>query len=109
MIAESAMRDKRPGRYFLRATKLLAETDWGGRGYRVQYRTPEAISQKVRELDIRWIALDRKQLGTSRVAEHHNLLANALETRPDLFGSASAGPIRFVPFDIWHLDGTRVK
>ena len=33
LIAEIAMRDRRPGHFVLRGSKVLARSDWNGNGY----------------------------------------------------------------------------
>lgn len=48
LIAEIAMREKRPSHIVLRATKMLSQSDWMGERYSLLYNTPEEVMNFLR-------------------------------------------------------------
>jgi hypothetical protein len=52
LIAEIAMREKRPSHIVLRATKMLSQSDWMGERYTLLYNTPEEVMKFLRETPV---------------------------------------------------------
>ncbi len=79
-IAEAALRERRPGRVVLRATKVLASSGWSGHGYEVRFQTPEEIAAFLESIPVGVVVWD----GAPGYApmEHHELLIEALRRDP---------------------------
>jgi hypothetical protein len=76
-VCEIAMLDRnRPQRYVLRASKLLADTDWNSRKYRLKV-APAGLDQFLAQLPVSFIAVENR--GPNRPMLHHELLLDALE------------------------------
>jgi len=50
LISEMAMRERRNGHYILRASKMLAVSDWNGSGYRLRLNTSGEINQLLADM-----------------------------------------------------------
>src|SRR5260370_39511152 len=59
LISEIAMREARPGHFVLRATKLLANSDWMGWIYRPLFNNPADTMQYVEGIPAGIVVLDR--------------------------------------------------
>lgn len=58
MIAETELREKRPGHYMLRATKLLARVDWSDLHYTALYRSTAAVRRELNEIPVDALIID---------------------------------------------------
>src|SRR5258708_5255162 len=65
------MREARPGHILLRASRMLAESDWNGRDYKLKMKTPAEIQRFLEEAAVDVVILDRKP---DHGFEHHKLL-----------------------------------
>ena len=71
------MREARPGHILLRASRMLAESDWNGRNYKLKMKTPAEIQRFLEEAAVDVVVLDGKP---DHGFEHHRqLLATVRE------------------------------
>lgn len=89
-ISELAMRERRPTHIVLRASLVLANSDWNGRGYHLLKSTPEEINAFLASIPVGLVVLDRSA-GFAHWP-HQELLAEAMH-RPEwqLAGSYPRG------------------
>lgn len=73
LVSEIAMRDHRPGHIVLRASKVLARSNWVGRHYEPLYPTPEEIMGYLESIPIRLLVID-KSSGSATVPHHRTLI-----------------------------------
>lgn len=71
LIAEIAMREARPGHIILRASRMLADSDWNGRNYKLKMEGPAAIQRFLEAAAVDVVVLD---LQPNRPFEHHKQL-----------------------------------
>jgi hypothetical protein len=81
LIAEVAMRERRPGHILLRASKMLAVSDWDGARYRSLFPTPEAILAYLEGVPARLLIVDRTP--GRYPSPHHAILLKMLAKYPD--------------------------
>jgi len=88
-IAMTSLAEKRPGSFIVRASKVLSQESWNGKGYRLLTATPEAVLRRVDELALDTIILDSppKQF----LPPHHALLRDALINSPAWRSCVSSG------------------
>jgi hypothetical protein len=70
-VTEVALRANHPSRFVLRATKALADSDWTARDYRLRFRTPETMMQRLDEIPVGLLLIDTEPYSA---AAHHDLL-----------------------------------
>jgi hypothetical protein len=75
LISEVAMREARPGHIMLRASRMLAESDWNGRNYKLKMNTPAEIQRFLEEAAVDVVVLDVKP---DHGFEHHKLLLGTI-------------------------------
>ena len=90
LISEVAMRERRPGHIVLRATKMLATSDWHGRDYQAFYKTPREVMDYLDSVPVGVVILDA--VPDHRKFEHQRLLERALEMYPDRWELIGAFP-----------------
>lgn len=81
LIAAVAMHESRPSHYVFRASKLLAGSDWNGRGYRARFTTAESLLEYLARLGVGMVVVDQAQ--SSKPLAHHRLLVQALREQPE--------------------------
>lgn len=89
-VAAVAMNDRqRPGHIVLRASKVLAKSDWLGHDYSLTYQTPEELSAFLADVPVGVVVLDE---ATERHHwyPHHDLLDQMLEAYPDVWRKVGA-------------------
>ena len=96
VIATIAMKEKRPGHRVERASKLLSESDWLGRHYKLKAQSPEAVTALLKKRRIRWIITDGS-IPKSRQTRHWQLLADTLKNSPENFRLIAEFPIQRKP------------
>jgi hypothetical protein len=79
LIAEIAQQEQRPGRYILRATKLLAEMSWLGRNESLKANTADQVRQLLESIPIDMVVLDD---GKPAPFDYLPLLQQALAEHP---------------------------
>jgi len=80
LVAQVAMRESRPAHFVLRASKVLASTDWFGKTYRAQYATPEELMGYLRGVPVGLLVVD----DTDRLpTELATLLSKTLQKYPE--------------------------
>lgn len=77
LISEMAMRERRNGHYILRASKMLAVSDWNGSGYRLRLNTSWEINQLLDDLPVDVVVIDETP-GVLHY-QHNDLLLRAME------------------------------
>jgi hypothetical protein len=79
-IAEMALRERRPGRIVLRATKVLASSGWSGQSYVLRFPAPEEIAAYLESIPVGVVVWDGDRGYASM--PHHQLLIEALRRDP---------------------------
>ena len=77
LISEMAMRERRNGHYILRASKMLAVSDWNGSGYRLRLNTSGEINRLLDDLPVDLVVIDETP-GVLHY-QHNDLLLRAME------------------------------
>jgi hypothetical protein len=81
LVSELAMRDKQLDHRILRATKVLASTDWNGKVYQCYYGTPEALLRYLRTAGVNLVVSDTLPGAIS--FEHQDILNQTIAKYPD--------------------------
>ena len=76
LIAQVAARDAARGRYLVRASQLLADSNWTGQRYRLRTESPADAARALGALGVRGVVLVRR--ATDQTQPHSHLLAAAL-------------------------------
>jgi hypothetical protein len=94
-IAAVAAGEQRPGHVVVRASKVLADDDWLGRGYtiRADCRTPEAMMRYLEQLDVGVVVLDTSAPLTAWMG-HHVLLGKTVAAYPGRWQQVSVHDVR---------------
>ena len=71
LISEVAMREARPGHIILRASRMLADSDWNGRDYKVKMEGPAEIQRFLEAAAVDVVVLD---FDSYHEFEHHKQL-----------------------------------
>lgn len=71
LISEVAMREARPGHILLRASRMLADSDWTASKYKLTIKTPAEIQRFLEEAAVDVVVLDLKP---DHEWEHHQQL-----------------------------------
>lgn len=79
-VSEIAIHDRRPARYVLRGSKLLADSTWMGENYRALFDVSTRI---LRTLDAAGVSVIILQIDPMVEAKHHALLKKALLAATD--------------------------
>lgn len=79
-ITETEMIEARPGRYLLRANKLLARADWSGEHYEPAFTSVAAVRNELDLLPVRALIIDFSQ--GERPRQHHQQLLEMLANHP---------------------------
>jgi hypothetical protein len=87
-VSEIAMRDRRPGHYVLRGSKVLATSTWVGTNYRPLYETAEQVLQGLDKIGASTVIL---QADAPAGVPHHRLLSEALQSAPSIWSRWSDG------------------
>jgi Dolichyl-phosphate-mannose-protein mannosyltransferase len=87
VVSEIAMRDSRPRHFVLRASKVLAESDWTGQGYKALFNSPNAVYEYLDSVPVDYVLIDTKP-GSSM---HQQLLADALRDHPQIWERDASG------------------
>ncbi|MCS6951811.1 MAG: glycosyltransferase family 39 protein [Bryobacterales bacterium] len=90
LIAEVALRDERPGRIVLRATKVLASVGWNGEDYDVRLDSPDQVAALLESIPVGVVVWDRAP-GLNAM-QHHDFVVQALRRDPGRWE-----PIGFYP------------
>jgi hypothetical protein len=81
-IAELAQLDTRPGRFVLRSSKILAQTNWMGRRGRCFFETQTQLEELLASVPLQLAVLDRARAPSD---PHEDLLLSTLTASPDLW------------------------
>ena len=84
LVSELAMNGRKPAWTVRRASKLLAASDWMGRGYTLLFENEEKLSDYLQKAAISWIVID-ESIPSDLRAEHHKLLENTLLKNPEKY------------------------
>ena len=82
-VSEVAMRESRPGRYVLRASKVLSRSYWSGRHYELLLRTSGAVAKYLDSVPVAAVVLSFRPGAVSMA--HHALLHDALRANPEVW------------------------
>ena len=83
-IAERLLRDRRRSEFVLRASKVLATSNWRGGNYRPRFSTGEQLREYLDTIPVRFVVVD--DYGYRRSSPfHHELLKKMLAETPEQF------------------------
>jgi hypothetical protein len=91
-IAETAMREKRPGHTIRRASKLLATQKWDGGDYEMTVENEADLMTLLEEERIKYVILDAS-IPPSLLTPHHELLRTAAANSPRNFALRGRYPL----------------
>ncbi|MEO7145352.1 MAG: glycosyltransferase family 39 protein [Bryobacteraceae bacterium] len=109
--AEVAMREPRPTRYILRASKLLAKVGWQGDHYQARFHSPGAVAAQLDRIPVAVLVMDTTP--SPDHSEHHTQLLEMLGQHPEswrLMGAYGVGDSPVKPILMYRrvgLDGLR--
>jgi len=107
LISEMAMRERRPSHTILRASKMLAQSDWNGQRYRATYTTPEQILNYLRRIGVSIVVIDNDP-GSDSFA-HHALLRKTIEAFPSEWSAVGTYPRQREPQIAAHIDVYKLR
>lgn len=84
IVGEAALRDRRPNRYVLRASKVLASMNWSGGDYTERFENPELMADFLRLLPVGVILYDHSVI-ERRQASYYADLYQVISARKDLY------------------------
>src|SRR5262249_34477091 len=82
LVSEVALRDRRPGRYVLRASQLFSRARWPGAPYRCLYDSPTEFLGLLKKIPVGILVLDAST-PPGELREHHRRLFDAVRASPD--------------------------
>ena len=91
-IAETAMREKRPGHYLVRATKVLCDCSWTGEEHSPLYPNPAAMIAFFDRSPIQILVYD-ESVPPSPVFNFHRMLGQTIRAYPSQWTELRAFPI----------------
>jgi hypothetical protein len=100
LISEIAMRESRPGHYILRATKMLASSDWMGWDYKPLYADSNALLSSLEAVPVGIVVIDE----AGRRTPHGRMLYEGLQAFPAKWVRIESGPI-----EVYRLAGHEGK
>ncbi|MDA0658079.1 MAG: glycosyltransferase family 39 protein [Planctomycetota bacterium] len=92
-VAERLLRDRDRSEFVLRASKVLATTDWSERRYENRFSTPEQLRDFINSAPVRFIVVDDFGYRNNSEPPHHVLLKKLLIESPDEFLLLSSLPV----------------
>jgi hypothetical protein len=95
-IAIVCLREPRPSSTIVRATKLLSASTWNGGNYRALVSIPEEVEQKLDEMAIDLVVLERAGIAQppgEPPRPHHHRLAATLQSSPAWKPCGAAGEL----------------
>ncbi|MGQ0720468.1 MAG: ArnT family glycosyltransferase [Candidatus Eiseniibacteriota bacterium] len=106
LVAEIAMREKRPGHVVLRASKVLSESGWMGEGYSSLFDTPEQLMEYLDGVPVGVLVMDGSE---ATPQAHHRLLREVVARFADRWervDSATGAASRSGrEIEVWRLRG----
>jgi hypothetical protein len=81
VVAEIVAREPRPTTYVLRATKILAKTNWNASYYHPYFKEIGPLEQYLTRIPVHYLIIDTTP--TSAQWLHHRLLQEMTESHPD--------------------------
>ena len=94
-IAEVAMRERRPGHFVLRASKVLSHSDWDGNRYKLMHRTRAMIENYLASVPVGVVVIDWSP--QRRLPEHERLLMETVKANPDRWQLLTSYQDRLAP------------
>ncbi len=94
LIVAALMRDDRSNRVIVRASKLLASSDWMGGYYQPLATSPAQVLALLDAVPIRFIVLDEEGSVDEQGRPHHQLLERAIVEQAGRFGLIGEFPLR---------------
>ncbi len=94
LVAAVAQADgrQRMGHLVLRASKVLAHSDWMGRGYQLRFAEATQVADWLEEARVAAVVVDRVPKPSQRFA-HHDELLEALELHPERWVRVGTRPV----------------
>ncbi len=90
-IAVASLRERRPSSTIIRATKLLATTDWNSRSYQLQTAGPAEVDRKLDEMAVDLVVMHNT--AAPQPLAHHALLLSLLRAHSGWKRCAEAGEL----------------
>jgi hypothetical protein len=83
LVSEFARRESQPEVYVLRASKILADTDWMGQDYRLTFTNPDAVRSALEAIPVRYLVVDRFP-GVPFIG-HYEMIDRLLKEQSDMW------------------------
>lgn len=101
-ICEVEMLDHtRMRHYVLRASKVLAQSDWAGGRYRTLQNSPEQVLEYMESVPVTYVIVDRSP--ATPVLAHHRMLIEALTSFPNRAKLIASYSSRGYPIEVYKL------
>jgi len=122
-ITEVAMRDRRPGHFVLRSTKLLSSSNWYGSEYRLRYQGTEGLRKLLDQAPIDAVVLDtrpaeaqtdapacelERAVGGALAGDPNWRLREQFPSRIDLYSRVGPQPAGQVTLDLRYTLGKEI-
>jgi hypothetical protein len=91
LIDEVAMREARPSHFVLRASKMLAQSDWNGSHYVPKYGTPEEVMKFLDGIPVELVVVDNEP-GLTAPPSYYALLKQTIAAFPELWERVGTYP-----------------
>jgi hypothetical protein len=102
IITERLWHERRPSDIVLRASRVLAESDWNEAWYRTLFSTADQVVAYLQTVPVRFIVIDT----AAKERPHDRLLQEALRGDPDKFPLAARIPVS--SFKQWRAGELRI-
>ena len=91
-VSEIAMRERRPGHVILRASKVLANSEWNGGDYQPLFSTPQQVLQYLDSIPVDVVVTD-SSIPEGHLDQHEKLLEQAMSTSADCWKLLAKYPV----------------
>jgi len=91
-VSEVAMRERRPGHVILRASKVLANSEWNGGDYQLLFSTPQQVLQYLDSIPVDVVVMD-SSIPKGHLHEHEKLLEQAISMSPGCWKLLAKYPV----------------
>jgi hypothetical protein len=83
VVSEIALRDQRLRHFILRASKVLAQSDWNGDDYQPLFSNPQQVAAYLDSVPVDYVLIDDPD--RHRTVLHHLLLLDAIALQPKVW------------------------
>lgn len=92
-VAEAAMGEPRPGHVILRASKVLASSDWNGENYRPIFHSAQELVARLESIPVGVLVIDTSAFEGARPI-HQQQLLEMIDSHPQTWQLTGTFPVR---------------